>query len=253
VVTNTYLAQYGPNPGASINVITKSGTRDFHGTAYWFNRNEAYNANDFFANRGGVRKQPYRFNNYGVTIGGPVAIPHVFNSNRSKLFFFFSTEVWQSRIPASSISYYTVPTALERQGNFSQSVVQSGALEVVTDPTTKSPFPGNIIPASRVNPNGQGLLDFFPLPNALNTSFSLRRRRRPRSRSCAQNGAVRRHCQITHGPTGSPLRRSQTTTDSRWLRGEMGGKWPARDSRPRHRTERTTSPPADPRLRELPS
>ena len=172
VVTNTYLAQYGPNPGASINVITKSGTRDFHGTVYWFNRNEAYNANDFFSNPNGIRLQPYRFNNVGATFGGPVVIPHVFNPSRSKLFFFYSSEWWQSRIPATSITLYTVPTALERQGNFSQSY-SSGALEVIKDPSTGAPFPGNVIPPSRINNNGQAMLNVLPMPNFINTAVSL--------------------------------------------------------------------------------
>src|ERR1035438_8248926 len=92
VLTSNYQAEYGRNAGGSITVITKSGTRDFHGSAFDFYRNETLNANDFFANRSGTPRLPYRYRITGYSLGGPVYIPHHFNSDRNKLFFFWSQE-----------------------------------------------------------------------------------------------------------------------------------------------------------------
>lgn len=71
VLISTYMAEIGPNPGASVNVISKSGTRDFHGSAYWYTRHEQFNAVDFFIKRNGLQNPRYRFTNVGVTFGGP--------------------------------------------------------------------------------------------------------------------------------------------------------------------------------------
>ena len=171
VLLNTYQAEYGRNAGASINLVTKSGTRDFHGSAYWFARNEFLNANDFFNNRNGQPRPLYRYNTLGGTIGGPVYIPRKFNTNKDKLFFFYSREDWRIREPRS-VRRVTMPTALERQGDFSQTLDVSGRLIPITDPLTNQPFPNNIIPANRINKNGQAILNLFPAPNFLNRSLS---------------------------------------------------------------------------------
>ncbi len=171
VLLNTYQAEYGRNAGASINLVTKSGSRDFHGSAYWFVRNEAFNANDFFNNRNSQARPLYRYNTLGGTIGGPVYIPGKFNKNRDKLFFFYSREDWRIREPRA-VRRVTMPTALERQGNYSQTLDVSGRLIPITDPTNGLPFSGNIVPANRINKNGQAILNLFPMPNFLDRGLS---------------------------------------------------------------------------------
>jgi hypothetical protein len=163
VLRNNYQAEYGRNAGAVVNIISKSGTRDFRGSAYWFVRNEALNANDFFNNRNGLAKPLYRYNTLGGTLGGPIYIPGKFNADRSKLFFFYSREDWRIDQP-SAVSRVTVPTALERQGNFSQTVDNAGRLIVIRDPATGQAFPGNVIPSGRINSLGTAMLNLFPMP-----------------------------------------------------------------------------------------
>ncbi|HEX4169671.1 MAG TPA: carboxypeptidase-like regulatory domain-containing protein [Bryobacteraceae bacterium] len=159
VLLSNYQAEYGRSSGGTINTITRSGTKDFHGGAYYFLRNEDFNANEFFNNRDGLPRPQYRFNNPGYFVGGPVLIPKTnFNRNHDKLFFFFSQDFLPLTIP-SAVQTQTFPTALERAGNFTQAGV------TITDPTTGLPFPGNVIPANRIDPNGQKLLGLFPLPN----------------------------------------------------------------------------------------
>jgi hypothetical protein len=172
VVMNAYLAEYGPNPGGSVNMITKSGTKDFHGSGYWFKRHESFNANDFFNNRSGLQKPLYRFNTFGFTIGGPIYIPGKFNRDKNKLFFFYSHEEWRTRVPQSLLSF-TMPTELERRGDFSRTLDQSNRLVTINDPTTGRPFPGNIIPSNRIHPDGQALMKVLPMPNMLDRSLTL--------------------------------------------------------------------------------
>jgi Carboxypeptidase regulatory-like domain/TonB-dependent Receptor Plug Domain len=164
VLANSYTAEYGTAAGGVINLVTKSGTRQFHGGAYYYNRNEAFNANNFFNNRNGIPRQRYRYNTEGSFLGGPIFWPNHFNRDKQKLFFFFSQEYLPNQQP-NSTRYYTVPTAAERQGDFSHSLNTKGQLYVINDPTTGQPFPGNIIPASRMDPNSAKLLTVFPLPN----------------------------------------------------------------------------------------
>ena len=171
IVSNNYTADYGRNPGSTIAVVTKSGTRDFHGTVYGYKRHESLNANDFFNNRDGLEKSVYRFGTFGFAVGGPIYIPNHFNSNREKLFFFYSQENWRVKQP-QGITQVTVPTALERGGDFSQSIYQGQLDEqgnpipvVITDPTTGQPFEGNVIPQDRLNSQGQILMNVMPLPN----------------------------------------------------------------------------------------
>jgi hypothetical protein len=173
VLTNSYPAQYGTASGMVVNVVTKGGTNTFHGSGYYYNRNEDYNANTFFNNRAApyIPRQRYRYNTVGYNVGGPVYIPHKYNVNKDKLFFFFSQEILPNQSP-NSVRNFTVPTELERQGNFSQSFKAANQLYVVKDPTTGSAFPGNIIPISRMDPNSGKLLGIFPLPNATNTAVT---------------------------------------------------------------------------------
>jgi hypothetical protein len=167
VLLSTYGAEYGRNPGANISMTTRAGTRDFHGSIYYFGRNDAFNANDFFRNRSPsplLNSKPslYRFHTFGATVGGPVplSIPAI-NPNRDKLFFFYSYDSTLDLIPGAGdgITRYRQPTELERAGDFSQSAVKP------RDPATGQRFPGDVIPADRINSIGQRLMSVYPLPN----------------------------------------------------------------------------------------
>ena len=152
-------------------MIGKSGTRDFHGSFSYFKRHEQFNANDFFNNQKGLPIARYRYNMYSYTVGGPVYIPKVWNREKNKLFFFWSQEFWPQQV-AVPVTNVLMPTALERNGDFSQSFDTNGKLIVVKDPNTGLPFPGNIVPANRIDPNGQAILNFFPQPNFANPAIT---------------------------------------------------------------------------------
>jgi hypothetical protein len=168
VQLNNYQAEHGRNGGAMVSLITKSGSRDFKGSGYLYKRHEKLNANDFFNNRAGLPKPLYRFTTLGATLGGPVPVPKMMD----KLFFFYSFENWDTQTP-QPVRRVSVPTDLERRGDFSQSRDLNGNLIVVRDPVTRQPYPNNQIPASQINRNGQALLNIFPTPNATNRAVTL--------------------------------------------------------------------------------
>ncbi|MCC7236916.1 MAG: carboxypeptidase regulatory-like domain-containing protein [Bryobacterales bacterium] len=163
VLMSNYPAEYGRSTGATVNFVTKSGTKDFHGLFSYFKRHEQFNANDFFNNRLSRPKARYRYNTWNYNIGGPVPISKI-NKNRDKLFFFWSQEFWPLTVP-TSIAQLTVPTLLERRGDFTQSIDLNGRVIPVTDPTSRQVFPGNVVPASRLDQSGLALLKVFPDPN----------------------------------------------------------------------------------------
>src|SRR5206468_3866711 len=107
VIVNGYQAEYAGNGGPVVEVVTKSGTREYHGTGYWFVRNEAFNANDFFNNRYGLKRPQYRYNSEGASIGGPIFIPHLWNTSKNLLFGFYNIEALQSAVPGA-LSQYNV-------------------------------------------------------------------------------------------------------------------------------------------------
>ena len=164
VLTTNYQAEYGRMSSGVISVVTKSGSRDFHGSGWANFRHEKLNANSFFNNRTGTPKSRYRYQIYGYSIGGPVYIPNKFNTGKSKLFFFFSQEFDPITTDYGTM-FATMPTALEREGDFSHSYDVNGALIVIRDPVTGKPFPGNVVPPGRISSLGQALLKSFPLPN----------------------------------------------------------------------------------------
>ena len=170
VLMSAYSAQSGRNP-TSINVITRGGGKDFHGQAAWYFRNEDLNANDFFNNQAGRPRSPYRFNIVNWGINGPLIIPKI-NRDRRRLFFMFNQE-FQEKLQPYGTKTVTVPTALERQGDFSKSYNTNGSPIRVQDPlNNKAAFPGNVIPASRLTTVGQAILNIFPLPNYVDPSPS---------------------------------------------------------------------------------
>jgi hypothetical protein len=163
ILTNAYQAEYGRNGGGMVSVITKSGSEKLHGSAYDYYRNEEMNANSFFNNTTGTLRAPYRYRITGYTLGGPVWIPKV-PSLRHKLYFFFAHEMTGSKIVFNP-QFITTPTAIERQGDFSQSYNANGTLITIKDPTTGTPYPGNKIPQTQFNALGLSILNFYPLPN----------------------------------------------------------------------------------------
>ena len=139
---------------------------------------------------------PYRFNVETYTIGGPVFIPKVFNRQKKRLFFFWSQEYTGQFVSGGIQNKYT-PTALERRAISRRASQNNGALITITDPTTGAPFPGNIIPTNRIDPMGQAMLNFFPLPNFVGTGIAGEHRELLRSGqrhpSAAQRRAARGH------------------------------------------------------------
>jgi hypothetical protein len=161
VSTNALDAEYGHGGGMYVNVVTKGGTNAFHGNFYNFLRNDKLNANSFFANRAGSKRPVFRFNQFGLTAGGPLV--------KNKTFWFFNFEGLRQRTP---VSYrFTVPTALQRTGDFSQTFNVAGAPFQIADPLTTTPagvrtlFPGARIPASRLNAVSRNVIGRYPAAN----------------------------------------------------------------------------------------
>jgi len=146
VQTNLYSAENGRTLGGVINIITKSGGNQFHGSGFYFGRNQHFDAKDFFA----VTKPLNHLNQFGGSLGGPL------KSNRT----FFFVDYDQGRIRKDTPFIVTVPTARMRSGDFSELGVP------IYDPLTspRTPFPGNIIPASRFDPMAVNLMSLYPLP-----------------------------------------------------------------------------------------
>ena len=169
VLTGTYQAEFGRSAGAQIQLVTKSGSTQFHGSGYLYHRNEGMNANTFLNNirpQFGLSATPkplFRYNDPGYTFGGPIPIKKW--NLKNKLFFFWSQE-WQLQLVPNTARNVLVPTALERKGDFSQSLSSANRQPVkIYDPTNGQLFPGSVIPANRIWAPGQALLNIFPMPN----------------------------------------------------------------------------------------
>lgn len=169
---NTYDATMGRTGGGVFNTLLKSGSNAVHGSALGYTRQTDWVANDFFSNRAGRPKQNTPFYNWGASFGGPVVIPKLYNG-RNKSFFFLTTESYRQKSPLTD--QYVLPTAAQKTGNFSASN------RVIYDPltsractaadacpagvtTVRTPFAGNIIGASRLNPVGVNILRLLPNP-----------------------------------------------------------------------------------------
>jgi hypothetical protein len=171
VETNSLSAEYGRFNGGVVSVVMKSGTNQLHGSAYEFLRNSAMDANDFFNNRQGIPLGALRRNQFGFTLGGPVVLPKLYNGH-DKTFFFVDYEGFREVQLAPSS--FTVPTARERQGDFSQTFSSGAKLIQIFDPATlhsqngklvRDVFPGNVIPAGRISAVSKALTQYYPLPN----------------------------------------------------------------------------------------
>jgi len=153
VLDNT-SAEFGRSSGANVNIVIKSGTRSLHGSAYEYLRNEKFDANDFFANKNNTGKVPFRQNQYGVAVGGPVVIPKLYHG-RDKTFWFFNWEGYRARRGQNNISSF--PIQAQRDGDFSslgKPIYNPFTGRLAADGVTvlRDPFPGNIIPKNLISP-----------------------------------------------------------------------------------------------------
>jgi len=174
VQTSNFSAEYANAAGAVINIVTKGGTNEFHGSLFEYLRNDAFAANNFFSNLSGARKPVLRYNQFGGTLGGPVA--------KNRTFFFGGFEALRMSDPV--IRTVSVPTALQRAGDFSQTLASTGRLVVIHDPLTtrrdpnsparylRSPFAGNRLPKDRINPVSAALQSYYPQPTSAGDRFT---------------------------------------------------------------------------------
>lgn len=183
VITNSLAAEYGRSGGGVINVATKQGTNEWHGSLFEFLRNSKLDANNFFANRAGAKLGAFQRNQFGGTIGGPVLIPKLYNG-RNRTFFFFSEQSTRQR--SASLTTATVPLPEWLRGDFSNLRNSSGQLIRIYDPLTtrlnpgydptrpvsasnsqyiRDQFPDNRIPENRIDPVARRVAAFFPAPN----------------------------------------------------------------------------------------
>ncbi len=147
---NSYGPEFGGAGGAQINLVTKSGTNQYHGSAFAFFRDDSLNEKNYFLEQADADKEPLERKDYGLSLGGPIL--------QDRLHFFVSGEINDET--RGVVRSFTVPTAAERAGDFSQTAACGGAVPI--DPLTGAPFPGNVIPADRLSPGGVALLGLYP-------------------------------------------------------------------------------------------
>ena len=181
VETSSYSAEFGRSGGGTVNIITKAGTNQYHGTAYYYHQNDALNANTFTNNRVGIARPFLRRHQYGYSLGGPITIPKLYQG-ANRTFFFSSFEGRRESNPIEQLT--SVPTAAQMAGDFSQTVaLLNGQYQTIQifDPATsrvvngvraRDPFPGNAIPASRINPVAKAALAYYPAPNRAGSSIT---------------------------------------------------------------------------------
>lgn len=180
VQTNTYDAEFGHSGASFVNVSTRSGTNDLHGSVFWFLQNDNLNANWWFDNRNGVAKPERKRNGYGGSLGGPIFLPKLYDG-RDRTFFFVNYE--GTKIRGVSSARAIVPTALEREGDFSQTRDLDGDPFTIYDPATirpdgaggflRSPFAGGVLPRQRMDPVALNAMKFYPVPNLARTATTM--------------------------------------------------------------------------------
>jgi carboxypeptidase family protein/TonB-dependent receptor-like protein len=166
VKTNNYSAEFGRSAGTIVSATTKSGTNQFHGALWEFVRNEKFDANNFFSNASNTPRQPFKQNQFGFAVGGPVRIPKLYDGH-SKTFFFADYEGLRRRTSASSTLRDLPPVAF-RNGDFSsfnRKIYDPRTRRLVNGRVVADPFPGNIIPANLLNPAAVATLKLLPEPN----------------------------------------------------------------------------------------
>jgi hypothetical protein len=171
IVTNGYDAQYGRTGGGVVNVSLKSGSNALHGTVYEFARRSAWDATSFLTNARGSDEKGHYLDQYGFELDGPLRLGRLYDG-RGRTFFMVSFEGYREGTPTPLV--LTVPDEAQRRGDFSNLRDAAGNLIVIYDPATgrlengrwvRDPFPGNVIPAARINPVAERLLAHYPLPN----------------------------------------------------------------------------------------
>jgi hypothetical protein len=174
VQTNSFTAEYGRSGGGQVTMVTKSGSNEFHGSAFEFLRNSAMDAKNFFLNRTGGRKASFQQHQYGASAGGPIL--------KDRTFFFGLYE--RRLVKSGSFSQFTVPTPQQLQGDFSNTRNANGTLRVIYDPFTtrpdpnqagrflRTPFPDNRIPAIMFDPVALKALELYPKPNQPGFAFT---------------------------------------------------------------------------------
>jgi hypothetical protein len=201
VLLNSYKAEFGHSGGANIEVVSKSGSQTYQGSAYWYGKRDAWNANAWENNRQGLPKPKLHIDTPGFNLGGPVYIPGLYDhKDAKKLFFFYSFEAPQVQKPGP-VRLYRMPTAAERAGDFSQTVDANGKLMFIKDPlssgacsvTAGGPgcFAGNVIPAQRFDPNALALMKMLPLPNTSSANNSYNYQRQETSTNPRFNNLIR--------------------------------------------------------------
>ncbi|HVO98728.1 MAG TPA: carboxypeptidase regulatory-like domain-containing protein [Bryobacteraceae bacterium] len=170
VLTSNYSPEYGRSAGGQIRIVTQGGGSQFHGNAFEYFRNSELNANTWSRNQSTFTNfaSPFRYNQFGFNIGGPIFIPGKFNTGRDKWFFYWGEE-W-ARYRNVQTQTQEVPTLLMHQGNFSEllgSNIFYSTPKTIVDPSTGIPFPNNVIPTSKLSVNGIGIMNLYPLPNGL--------------------------------------------------------------------------------------
>ncbi len=170
VITTPFSAEWGHTGGGVMLATTKSGSNDLHGSLYDLFRNRIFNDRNFFDTTGSAQK--YVQNDPGVTIGGPVYLPKIYNG-RNRTFFFVDFNATISSI--GDVSNNLVPTAAQKAGDFSKTFDSNGNPVTIYDPATlttgangveaRQPFPGNIIPASRIDAVAAKIVGYYPSPN----------------------------------------------------------------------------------------
>ena len=169
VQTGIYPAEFG-RATSQVNVSTKPGTNQYHGTLFEFLRNDVVDAKPYDFTGAAPPKSPFKWNQYGFTLGGPVWIPKLFNG-KNKLFFMSNFEGFRERQQSNGL--YIVPDNQMRNGDFSELLTNGSACKnpsnpqcfVINQPFTSNPFPNNQIPQSSLDPIGQKLLTYYPAPN----------------------------------------------------------------------------------------
>jgi hypothetical protein len=171
VQTNAYSAEFGRSGSGIINLIYRSGTNQFHGSLFEFLRNSDLDANSYYSNLNGVVLPNFKRNQFGASLGGPVELPRLYRG-RNKTFFFAAYE--GLRQGSATTLTTTVPSVAQRSGDFSHTLNAAGQLVTIYDPLTTAPqgsgyvrqaFPGNVIPADRIDKVGKNAAAYFPLPN----------------------------------------------------------------------------------------
>jgi hypothetical protein len=178
ILTTSYPAQFGETSGGLVQMVPRGGTSNFHGSVYEYLRNSFLNANTWTRNQSNQpalaeHPTPFRFNQFGWNLNGPIYIPGHFNQNKNKLFFLVGQEYLRYRQYANQTG--KVPTTLMRTGNFSEllgnNIFYANQVQLV-NPVTGAAYANNVIPTPELSPNGIGLLNAYPAPNAVNSGFN---------------------------------------------------------------------------------